>query len=205
MKQFVRTMLAVMGIAAAAAAMLPSIHAQANASSVVNHGYGGSFGIFDFNNNQFTQIQIVPTSTDEYSFTYQMSGPTPATSGWGMGSIPASSVSVTGSSVNAGNMTLTLNVNTCDVANFMIMFGSCGTFDITFTEIPPKVGGSTITSGSTRTTTLGVGSTNINGHTETVYALLSGTALTYALPMGSATAPLAQMEEFNQVTVTVTK
>jgi hypothetical protein len=48
MKQFGRTMLTVMGLAVAAAVLSPSIHAQATGSSVVNHGYNTSLGVFDF-------------------------------------------------------------------------------------------------------------------------------------------------------------
>ena len=198
MKQLVRTMLTVMGLAVAAA-MSPSIYAQTTGSSVVNHGYNTNLGIFDFSIFQLTFINVNRTA-DNYAFSYQMFGPF---SGSGSGSIPASSVNVSGTSVNAGNVTVTLNVNTCglDPASFAPQFGSCGTFDISWVQIPKSVGGSTDTSGTTHQYTPGGGTTTINGHTETFNATLPGsTALGYVLPSccGSLT-------YLNQATVTITK
>ena len=197
MKQFCRTMLIVTGVAVAAA-MSPSIHAQATGSSVVNHGFIASFGIFDFISGELTFVQV--DTANNNLFSYSMFG---AISGAGSGSIPASSVNVSGSSLNSGNVTFTLNVNTCglDPSSFTTSQGSCGSFDITWTEEPASVGGSTITSGTTHQTTPGVGTTIINGHTETFNALLNGTALGYVLPNG----PFAQLEQLNQATVTHTK
>jgi hypothetical protein len=177
--------------------MSPSIHAQATGSSVVSHGYNVNFGIFDGISGQLTIVQVVRTANN-YVLNYTMFGPT---SGIGSGSIPASSVNVTGSSVNAGNVTFALNVNTCDVAGFTTSLGSCGTFDITWIEVPASVGGSTITSGNTRQTTPGVGTTIINGHTETFNAVLAGTALGVVVPNG----PFGQLEYLNNVNVTITK
>lgn len=198
MKQFCRTMLTVMSLAVAAA-ISPSIHAQATGSSVVNHGFIASFGIFDGNSGELTFVQVESTANSNV-FSYSMFGPI---SGAGSGSIPASSVNVSGSSVNAGNVTFALKVNTCglDPSSFTTSQGSCGTFDITWVQIPASVGGSTITSGTTHQTTPGGGTTIINGHTETFNALLAGTALDYVLPNG----PLAQLEKLNQATVTHTK
>ncbi len=198
MKRFGRTMLTVIGLAVAAA-MSPSIHAQATGSSVVNHGLNANLGIFDFNIGQLTFIQVERTANN-YVFAYSMFGPF---SGAGSGSIPASSVIVSGASVDTGKVTFALNVNTCglDPSSFTTSQGSCGTFDITWVQIPASVGGSTITSGTTQQTTPGVGKTIINGHTETFNALLTGTALGYVLPNG----PFGQLEELTNATVTITK
>ncbi len=108
MKQFVRSMLTVMSLAVAAA-MPPSIHAQATGSSVVTHGYNTNLGIFDFNVGELTFINVNRTANN-YMFAYQMFGPF---SGAGSGSIPASSVNVSGPSVNTGKVTFAVNVNTC--------------------------------------------------------------------------------------------
>jgi len=198
MKQFGRTMLTVMGLAVVAA-MSPSIHAQATVSSVVNHGYNTNLGMFDFNIGELTFINVNRTANN-YMFSYQMFGPF---SGAGFGSIPSSSVNVSGSSVNAGNVTFALNVDTCglDPASFTTSQGSCGTFNITWIQIPESVGGSTTTSGTTHVFTPGVGTTITNGHTETLSAQVTGTALGYVLPNG----PFAQLVELNQATVTHTK
>lgn len=193
-KQFGRTMLTIMGLAVAAA-VLSSIPAQAQSgSTVVNHGFISSFGIFDGLTGEFTLFQIESTSNNTL-FSYQMFGPF---SGAGSGSIPASSVTVSGSPV-----TLALNVNTCglDPSSFTTSAGSCGPFNITLVQIPASVGGSTTTSGTTHVTTPGVGTTIINGHTEIFNALLSGTANGYVLPNG----PFASLEELTQATVTHTK
>jgi hypothetical protein len=197
MMKFGRTMQIVMGLAVAAA-MSPSIHAQANGSSVVNHGYNTNLGIFDFNISQLTFINVNRTA-DNYMFSYSMFGPF---SGAGSGSIPASSVNVSGSSVNAGNVKFALNVDTCglDPASFTTSQGSCGTFNITWVQIPESVGGSTTTSGTTHQYTPGVGTTITNGHTETFNATLTGTALGYVLPNCCG-----QLEYLTQATVTHTK
>jgi len=180
MKRFGRTMLTVMGLAVAAA-MLSSNPAQAQAgSSVVTHGYNTNLGIFDFNIFELTFINVNRTANG-YMFSYQMFGPF---SGAGSGAVPASDVNVSGSSVNAGNVTFTLNVDTCglDPASFTTSQGTCGIFDISWIQMPASVGGSTTTSGTTQQTIPGGGTTIINGHTETFTAQLSGTAIGYALP-----------------------
>ena len=198
MKQFGRAMLTVM--VAVVAAMSPSIHAQTTGSSVVNHGYNTNLGIFDFNIFQLTFINVNRIANN-YMFSYQMFGPF---SGSGFGPIPASSINVSGSSVNAGNVTFALNVNTCDLdpASFTTQ-GACGTFNVSWIQIPASVGGSTVTSGTNQVTTP-VGTTIIktitNGHTETFSAQLTGTALGYALP-GCCGA----LEELTNATVTITK
>ena len=199
MKQFAKTTLTVM-VLAVAAAVLSATPAQAQSgSNAIAHGYIASFGIFSFNTGELIFVTIDGMANNN-TFSYQMFGPT---TGSGSGPIPASSITVSGSSVNAGNITFTLNVNTCDLdpAIFTTSAGSCGLFTITFVQIPASVGGSTVTSGTQHVTTPGVGTTVINGHTETFSALLSGTMMGFVLPNG----PLASLEELNQATVTHTK
>lgn len=196
-KQFGRTLLTVMSLAVATA-MLSSIPAQAQGtgSSVVTHGFVSNFGIFDGSTGELTFVSIESTAKGNL-FSYQMIGPT---SGSGAGSIPASSINVSGM-VSKGNVTLALNVNTCDLDPSFTTSGSCGTFSITLVQIPASVGGSTTTSGTTQIVTPGLGTTIINGRTQTFSALLSGTMLGYVLPNG----PFAPLEALNEATVTHTK
>jgi len=199
MKRFGKTMLSLIGLAVVAVVLSPaSVQAQAGGSSVVNHGYNTNLGIFDFSIFQLTFINVNRTGNN-YAFSYQMFGPF---SGAGSGSIPASSVNVSGSSVNAGNVTFALNVNTCDLdpASFTTSQGTCGTFNMSWIQIPASIAGSTTTSGTTHQTIPGGGTMIINGHTETFTAQLTGTALGYALP-GCCGA----LEELTQATVTITK
>lgn len=198
-KQFGRTILTAIGLAVAVA-VLSSVLAQAQTgSSVVNHGYNTNMGVFDFITGELTFINVNRTA-DNYMFSYSMFGPF---SGAGSGSIPASSVNVSGSSVNAGNVTFTLNVDTCglDPASFTTSQGSCGTFNITWVQIPESVGGSTTTSGTTKVYTPGFGTTITNGHTETFSAQVTGTALGYLFPNGAR----GQLQYLTQATVTHTK
>lgn len=196
-KQFGRTLLTVMSLAVAAV-MLSSIPAQAQGtgSSVVNHGFISSFGVFDFTAGELTFVTIESTANNNL-FSYQMIGPT---SGSGSGSIPASSINVSGMAIT-GNLTLALNVNTCDLDPSFTTSGSCGTFAITLVQIPASVGGSTTTSGTTQIVAPGLGTMIVSGRTQTFSALLSGTMLGYVLPNG----PYAPLEVLNQATVTHTK
>ena len=98
-------------------------------------------------------------------------------------------------------MTFALNVNTCDLdpASFTTSQGTCGTFNMSWIQIPASIAGSTTTSGTTHQTIPGGGTMIINGHTETFTAQLTGTALGYALP-GCCGA----LEELTNATVTHT-
>lgn len=160
--------------------MLPSIYAQ---TTTVNHGYNASLGIFDVSTGTITFLSVDITGNG-YVLSYQQFGPTSSNVGFGL--VPASSVTVTGSSVNAGNVTFTLNVNTCGLAGFTTT-GACGPFNLTWVQMPTDIGGSTITSGTQHVTMPGMGTTITNGHTETFSAVLSGTALSEVfapLPLG---------------------
>ena len=105
----------------------------------------------------------------------------------GSGSIPASSVNVSGGSVNAGKVTVTLNVNTCDVTGFTTSLGPCGPFDVTFVEVPASLGGSTATRGDKQQRMPGGGKVVTNGASWSFGALATGTALNYSFTSGGGT------------------
>lgn len=199
MTQFCRTMLTVMGLAVAAA-VLSSIPAQA--ASVVNHGFvpsGGFFTLLDPNNPASTELvtfQVVNTgNTDMFFYTiFDFGG---GFSAAGSGSIPASSVNVSGGSVNTGNVTVTLNVNTCNVPGFTNL-GPCGTFVVTWVEMPASIGGSTVSRGDFQQTIPNLGTTVMNGQTETFFALMSGTAFGFEIP----TSTIGFLQKLTNVTVT---
>lgn len=71
----------------------------------------------------------------------------------------------------------TLNVNTCDLTGFTTNSGSCGTFDITWVEVPASVGGSSATRGDTQQTFPGGVKVVTNGEQLTVNASVTGTML----------------------------
>ena len=200
MKQFGRTMLIVMGLAVA---VLSSIPAQAAASSVVKHGFvpnGGFFTLLDPNNpasNELVTFQVVITgNTNMFSYTiYDFGG---GFSAAGSGAIPASSVNVSGGSVNTGNVTVTLNVNTCNVTGFTTKYGPCRSFDVTWVEMPASIGGSFINRGDFRQTIPNVGTMVINGQTDTFFALMSGTAFGFEMP----TPTIGTLEKLTNVTLT---
>jgi hypothetical protein len=186
MKQFGRTMLTVVGLAVAAA-VLSSIPARAAGPLVskVSNGLVSSVGYFNADNNELAIVTVESTSNTGYMLIYQIIDFTGGFSAMGSGSIPASSVNVSGGSVNAGKVTVTLNVDTCDVTGFTTNFGPCGTFDVTWVEVPASIGGSTATRGDTRQTfslALGGGTVETNGATVTFTALTTGTALGIETP-----------------------
>lgn len=98
----------------------------------------------------------------------------------GNGSIPASSVNVSGGSLNTGKVIVTLNVNTCDVADFTTGSGPCGAFDVTFTEVPASVGGSSAIRGDYVQTMPGGAKVETNGQSLNFGALATGTMLNYS-------------------------
>lgn len=107
---------------------------------------------------------------------------------------------MSGGSLNAGKVVVTLNVNTCDLAGFTTSSGPCGAFDITFTEVPPSVGGSFATHGDQQQTLPGGGKVVTNGSTLNVGATATGTALNYSFD----TLLGAGLNEQKNVTVTIT-
>jgi hypothetical protein len=173
------------------------------ASSVVDHGFvpnGGFFTLLDPNNPNSTElvtfevINTGNTSVLAYSI-WDFGG---GFSAAGSGTIPASSVSVSGGSVNTGNVKFTLNVNTCNVAGFTTKYGPCGTFNLTWVEMPASVGGSTISRGDFQQTSPGGAKVVINGNTVTYSALMAGTALGFAVPPSS----IGALQKLTNVTLT---
>ena len=118
----------------------------------------------------------------------------------GNGSIPASSFNVSGGSLNTGKVTVTLNVDTCEVAGFTTSSGPCGPFNVPWVEVPPSVGGSNIFHGITQLDMPGGGKVLTNGSSLNVGATATGTALNYSFD----TLFGAGLTEQKNVTVTIT-
>jgi len=119
----------------------------------------------------------------------------------GSGSLPASSINVSGGSVNSGNVTVTLNVNTCNLTGFTTNYGPCGTFVVTWVEMPASIGGSSDYRGDNRSTMPGGGTVVRNGETTVFSALTTGTALGFAVP----TPTIGSLIKETNVTKTITK
>jgi hypothetical protein len=158
MKQFGKTMLTVMGLAVAAAVLSP-IPAQAASPVVVAHAFDANVGWFTLldPNNPFSlelvTFDVESTGNKSYMLGYSIFDFGGGFSASGNGSIPASSVTVSGGSVNSGNLTVTLNVNTCDVAGFTTLpSGTCGPFNVAWVELPASIGGSSDFRGDSRST-----------------------------------------------------
>jgi hypothetical protein len=186
MKQFARTKLSVMGLAVAAT-VLSSIPAQAAGPTVVTHALVPGLGFFTLLDNsnpastEFVNVTVESTNTG-FMLIYKVFDFGGGFSAGGSGSIPASSVNVSGGSVNTGKVTVTLNVDTCNVTGFTTTVGPCGTFNVTWVEEPASVGASIATRGDTRHTFRGGGEVETNGATVTFSALATGTALGFDLP-----------------------
>jgi len=190
-------LIAAVAVLAVAAAVLSSIPAQAAGSRVIAHAFVPGVGFFTPAGNEFVQVQVFRTATGHF-LSYNVFDFGGGFSAGGAGSIPASSVNVSGGSVNTGNVTVTLNVNTCDVTGFAT--DHCGTFDITWVEMPASVGGSFATRGDSRETLPGGGTIVTNGQTETFFALATGTALGFDLP----TPTVGTLVKQTNVMVTIT-
>ena len=122
----------------------------------------------------------------------------------GFGSIPASSVNVSGGSLHSGKEVVTLNVNTCDAAEFIAIFptqGPCGTLNITWTELPASVAGSFAERADIHTTFPNGEKMIQNGESVTFSALVTGTAFGYSNTGGPASGELTQA---TNVSITLT-
>ena len=198
MKQFGRSTLIGMGLAVAAA-VSSSNPAQAAGSSVT------LVPSVDFFNSDFSELVHVAVTRINGSYTLiyfvaSFGGPL----NWGgSGSIPDSSIKVSGGSVNTGNVTVTLNVNTCEVPGFTTKAGPCGTFNVTWIEQPASVGGSNIMRGviqQTAPAAAGGFTTVTRGQMETFFAVTTGTAVGFDVPPGTVGLLIKQ----TGVTVTMT-
>jgi hypothetical protein len=197
-KQFGRTILTVMS-RAVAAALVSSIPAQGAGSNVVTHAFVPGMGFFTPAFDEFVQVQVVSTNKG-YMLFYNVFDFGGGFSAGGSGSIPASSVNVSGGSINSGNVTFALNVDTCDVTGFTTNYGPCGTFNVTWVEVPASVGGSMATRGDTEQTFPGGVKVKTNGNTVTFTASTTGTALGFDVPAGT----VSFLTQQTNVTVTVT-
>jgi len=180
--------------------------AQAQASvSFTAHGIGSQNFGFDFSNPAdpvFVFVDFTPFSakgnaaTTDYFLSYNISDFNGTFTYSGMGVIPLSTVNITGM-LDKGTAVVTLNVDTCEVADFQTLMGHYGSFALIVTELPLAVG-----SASTRGTsvsTFGGITTATNGSSEEFTSQTAGTALGFAAVQAGQFPGLFQ---FNGVTIT---
>jgi hypothetical protein len=199
MKQFGRTMLIVMGLAVAAA-VWSSIPAQAG-PAVVAHALNPNAFLLDTSNSADPVALFVGVFTGNggQEFFYNINDQNNTLNYSGFGSIPASSINVSGGSLNGGKVTVTLNVNTCEVSGFTSS-GPCGAFNFTWVEVPPSVGGSNTFHGISQVNMPGGGRVQTNGDSLSVGATATGTALIYNFDTFQG----GGLTEQTNVTVTIT-
>jgi hypothetical protein len=173
-----RSILTVMGLSVVAA-VLSSIPAQAAGPSVVAHALVPLAFLEDTSNpsDPVFAFAVVVTGNGGQVLFYNINDNNSTFFYSGFGSIPASSVNVSGGSVNTGKVVVKLNVNTCEVAGFTTSSGPCGAFEVTFTEVPASVGGSLATRGDNVQTLAGGGRIETNGEMVNFGATATGTAL----------------------------
>ena len=199
MKQFRKIMLSLIGLAVAAT-VLSSISAQAQAagSSVITHAFNVGAGWTNPDFTEAMQVQVESTKTG-YVLFYNIFDFGGGISAGGSGPIPASSVTVSGGSVNTGKMTVTLNLNPCN-PGFANSYGPCGPINLTWVEQPASVGGSFATRGDSQQTFPGGAKVVTNGETVTFFAVTTGTALGYDAPGGA----IGELTKQTNVTKTIT-
>ena len=196
-KQFGKTKLTVIGLAVGAAISAIPVHAAG--ASVINHAFVPQLDFFSPDFSELVAVSVVSTNAGYMLFYNVISFGGPLNWG-GFGSIPTSSVNVSGGSISTGKVTFALNVNTCDLAGFTTNAGPCGAFDLTWVEEPVSVGGSYVTRGDTQQTFPGGGTIVTNGQTETFFALTTGTAVGFDVPPATA----GNLVKQTNVTVTIT-
>ena len=195
MKQFVRTMLTVMGLAVVA--VLSSIPAQAG-SNVIAHSFDAGIGWF---NSDFSELYVatVVRTNSGYMLSYNIYDFGGGISAGGSGAIPASDVSVSGGSLNSVKVTVTLNVDTCAL-NLSNSFGLCGPINITWVELPASIGGSIANHGDSRQMFAGGGGVVTNGSTVVFFASATGTMLGSDVPQRT----LGNLTQGTNITRTIT-
>ncbi len=173
-----------------------SIGAQSSGPSltVTSHGLAAFGTLIDTNNPNdpvFAFVGVNQSDNSGWMLFYSITDTQEQVNDSGFGLLPASSVSISGGSFNAGKAVITLNVNTCDVEGFTTSSGNCGPFDITFTELPPSVEGPALIE---QHLMLSFPSFTLvdNGTVWSFAALETGTALGYSNTGGSAFANMAQ-------------
>ena len=196
MKKFGKTMLTVMCLAVAAA-VSSSIPARASSPSrFTANGVGGIVSIVDMSNPDDSVsafVNLSRISNTSYTLFYAINDTAGTVNDFGFGSIPASSVNVSGGSINTGKTVVTLNVNTCDFAEFTANSqGPCGTLDITWTELPASVAGSFAEHSNSATTFPNGEKMQQIGDVLGFSALVTGTALNFSNTGGPAYGQLTQ-------------
>jgi len=195
MKQFVRKMLTVMGLAVVA--MLSSTPAQAG-SNVIAHSFDAGTGWFNSDFSELYTANVVRTNSG-YMLSYNIYDFGGGISAGGSGPIPASDVSVSGGSVNSAKVTFTLNVDTC-ILNLPNSYGLCGPINVTWVELPASVGGSIANRGDSQQMFPGGGGSVTNGSTVTYFASATGTMLGSDVPQGA----IGNLTQGTNITRTIT-
>lgn len=197
MKQLRKTMLPVIGLAVAAL-LLSSIPAQAAGSKVIAHSFDSGIGWFNSDFSELYSVTVESTNTG-YILFYNVFDFGGGISAGGSGPISASSVNVSGGSVNSAKVTVTLNVDTCAL-NFTNSYGLCGPINVTWVELPASVGGSMANHGDSRQMFPGGGGVVTNGSTVTFFASATGTMLGYNVPQGA----IGSLTQGTNITRTIT-
>jgi hypothetical protein len=171
---------------AVVAVALSSIPIQTGAQAgrtmkVITKGLGANGNISNMSNPAdfvfgFVGIQLMSDPTS-YMLFYEIFDVAGTINDFGFGSIPASSVEVSGGSIDNGKAVVKLNVDTCLVAGFTPTSGPCGVFDITWTEEPPNVAGSADIRQDSTQTFPGGGKMVTNSTARIFFATATGTAL----------------------------
>ena len=196
-KQFGKTMLTVIGLAVAAA-MSSSIPAQAAGTGVIAHSFDSGIGWFNSDFSELYSVTVESTNSG-YMLSYNIFDFGGGISAGGSGPISASSVSVSGGSVNSAKVTVTLNVDTCAL-NFPNSYGLCGPINVSWVELPASVGGSIANHGDSRNLFPGGGGVVTNGSTVTYFASAAGTVLGYDVPQGA----IGSLTQGTNITRTIT-
>lgn len=187
MNQLGRTMRTLTGLAVAAV-ILSSNPAQAQSSTVVlNNALDAGVGWFTLldptnpNSLELVNVTLARSNQDNYMLTYEVFDFGGGFSASGGGTVPSSMVVATEGSVSSGKVGLSINVNTCDPA--FTTFGTCGTVNLTWVEIPASVLGYTDIRGDTHTLLpAGGGMIVTNGEQKNYSATVTGTVLTFNVP-----------------------
>lgn len=193
-KQFGKSMLSVIGLAVAAA-VLSSVPVQAQ--NVIAHSFDAGIGWFNSDFSELYTATAVRTNSG-YMLSYNIFDFGGGISAGGSGPISASSVNISGGSVNSAKVTVTLNTDTCAL-NFPNSYGLCGPINVSWVELPASVGGSIANHGDSRNLFPG-GGVVTNGSTVTFFASASGTILGSDVPQGA----VGNLTQGTNITRTIT-
>jgi hypothetical protein len=161
--------------------VLSSVPVQAQ--NVIAHSFDAGIGWFNSDFSELYTATLVRTNSG-YVLSYNLYDFGGGISAGGSGPISASSVSISGGSVNSAKVTVTLNADACALA-FPNSYGPCGPINVTWVELPASVGGSFANHGDSRQTFAGGGGAVTNGSTVTYFASATGTMLGSDVPQGT--------------------